>query len=60
LAGLQVGDRVYSVAGRPFSTQEEFITLITTSPSPLEMRVEREGKVRTASLEVVGEPPAAE
>jgi hypothetical protein len=60
LAGLQVGDRVYSVGGRPFRTQDEFIALLTSSPSPLEMRVERGGKVRTASLAVLDEPPAAE
>jgi len=60
LAGLQVGDRVYSVGGRPFQTQDQFVTLLTSSPSPLELRVERGGKVRSATLAVLEEPPAAE
>ena len=60
LAGLKVGDRVYAVGGRPFKTQEEFSTLLTTVGNPLEMRVERSGKVRTVALNVVDEPPAGE
>jgi hypothetical protein len=60
LAGLKVGDRVYAVGGRPFQTQEEFSTLLTTVGSPLELRVERSGKVRNAVLNVLDEPPAGE
>jgi hypothetical protein len=59
-AGLKVGDRVYSVGRRPFRTQDEFVSLLTTAASPLEMLVERDGRLHTAVLKLLEESPAAE
>jgi len=60
LAGLAVGDRLYSIGGQPFRTQEELITLLTTAKSPLALEVEREGKIRTVELQLVDLPPPAQ
>lgn len=57
LAGIKTGDRIYRVNERPFAASDEFAALITAEPSPLVLEVERDGKLRTASLAVL---PAAE
>jgi len=59
-AGLKVADRIYSVAGQSFKTQADFVALLTNAVSPLEMAVEREGRLHTAKLALLEEPPAAE
>ena len=59
-AGLKVGDRIYSVGRRAFKTQDEFVTLLTTATSPLDMLVERDGRLHTAVLTLLEESPAAE
>jgi hypothetical protein len=59
-AGLKVGDRIYSVAHRPFKTQDEFVALLTHATSPLEMLVERDGRLHSAVLQLLEEPPPAE
>src|SRR4029079_7453276 len=59
-AGLKVGDRIYSVGRRPFKTQDDFVTLLTTAGSQLDMVVERDGRLHTAVLQLLEEPPAAE
>jgi hypothetical protein len=57
LAGIKTGDRIYLVNEREFATSDEFARLITTEPSPLVLEIERDGKLRTASLAVL---PAVE
>ena len=52
IAGVQVRDRVYSVANQRFQNGEEFRKLITTLPGPLELVVEREGRVFPVKLPV--------
>jgi S1-C subfamily serine protease len=60
-AGLQVRDRVHAVGGQRFKNQDEFSNLLTTVKSPLELRVERSGKVQTFVLNVLDDPsPATE
>jgi S1-C subfamily serine protease len=59
-AGIKVGDRVYSVGGRSFAGQQDFIDLLTNATSPLEMVIERDGRLSTATLTLIEEPPAAE
>jgi hypothetical protein len=49
-AGIQLADRIYSVGGRSFRTQDEFIGLLTAATSPLEIVCERGGRLRTATL----------
>jgi len=60
MAGVKVGDRIYSVGGRPFKTQDDFVALLTHATSPLNMLIERDGKIRGTTLTLVEEPPAAE
>lgn len=53
LAGVKVGDRIYSLSGRTFNTEDEFTKLLTTLPGPLELRLERSGKIQTVSVELL-------
>ena len=50
-AGLRVGDRIYRVGGRDFADDTAFAQLARTLPAPLELLVEREGRLRTAVLQ---------
>jgi hypothetical protein len=59
-AGIKIADRIYSVGGRNFKNQDELLTLLTNAATPLEMLVERDGRLRTATLHLFSEPPAAE
>ena len=49
-AGLQVGDRIYRVGGRDFADDTAFARLARTLPGPLELLVERDGRLRTVIL----------
>ena len=60
-AGLKLKDRIYSVAGRSFATQEDFSRLLRETPSPIDLVVERAGKLQALQLEVLDDGlPAAE
>jgi hypothetical protein len=59
-AGLKVADRIYSVAGQPFTSQDHFISLLTAATSSLDLLIERDGRLHTATLHLLTEPPAAE
>ena len=59
-AGLKLADRIYAVGGRTFNNQDELLVLLTTATTPLEMLVERDGRLRTATLNLFEDPPAAE
>jgi len=54
-AGLRVGDRIYRIGGRDFSDDTTFAGLARTLPGPLELLVERDGRLRTVVLHVDGE-----
>jgi S1-C subfamily serine protease len=60
LAGLKLRDRIYAVNGRRFGSQEELTTLLRDTPSPIELLIERAGKLQTVKLEVIEAPPSAE
>ncbi len=49
-AGLRAGDRIYRIGGRDFANDEAFLKLARTLPSPLELLVERDGRLRTVVL----------
>ena len=49
-AGLQVGDRIYRVGGRDFADETVFAQLARSLPGPLELLVERDGRLRTVVL----------
>ena len=54
--GLNVGDRIYRIAGRDFDDDRDFIKLAATLPEPLELLVERNGQLRTVVLYINSEP----
>ena len=49
--GLRVGDRIYRVGGRDFSDDRAFAQLARTLPGPLELLVERDGRLRSVVLQ---------
>ncbi|MHB8900883.1 MAG: M28 family peptidase [Thermoguttaceae bacterium] len=55
-AGLRPGDRIYQVAGRDFANDTQFAAWITTLPGPLELLVEREGRLITLVVRFADEP----
>lgn len=56
-AGLRIGDRICQIAGVDFADQAQFAELAKTLPEPLEMLVERHGRLRTVVLKLKTEPP---
>jgi len=55
-AGLVPGDRIYQVAGRDFADDAQFARLVAELPSPLELLVERDGRLEVVTVEL-GRPP---
>ncbi len=55
-AGLQPGDRIYQIAGRDFADDAQFAELAKTLPGPLNLLVERDGRVRTVEIQFEPEP----
>jgi hypothetical protein len=53
VAGLQVRDRIYAVGDHRFSGSAEFTKLIGSLPGPLELLVERQGRLSTVKVEVL-------
>ncbi|MCI0362138.1 MAG: M20/M25/M40 family metallo-hydrolase [Planctomycetaceae bacterium] len=58
VAGLEIRDRIYAVNGQTFADEGQFTRLITTLPGPLALEFERQGRIKTATLEVL-KPAAA-
>jgi S1-C subfamily serine protease len=56
-AGLAIRDRIYKVCGQSFGSGDEFTRLISAMPSPLELEVERQGRINTVRLDVLDSPP---
>lgn len=56
-AGLQPGDRIYSVDNLSFKTDAEFETLLHAARGKVELSVERHGMLRTAVLDL-GDGPS--
>jgi len=52
VAGLQTGDRIYAIANEPFKVGRELYDKFTTLPSPIELTIERNGRLQSVSLEV--------
>jgi C-terminal processing protease CtpA/Prc len=57
-AGLSVGDRVYRVAGRDFADENEFLELAKTLAMPIQLLVERDGRLRVIVLQLPQAEPA--
>ena len=52
VAGLQTGDRIYAVANEPLKVGRDLYEKFTTLPSPIELTIERKGRLKSVSLEV--------
>ena len=50
-AGLQPGDRLYEVDGRPFHDDTEFAQRVTSLPEPFSLLIERDGRVWTIEIQ---------
>ena len=57
-AGLRVGDRIYQVAGCDFADEAAFALLAKTLPVPLQLLVERDGRLQTVVLQIPQVEPA--
>ena len=51
-AGLSAGDRIYQVGGRDFADEAAFAEQAKTLPLPIELLVERDGRLRRVLLQV--------
>jgi len=49
-AGLRVGDRLYAIDGRPFTSEEDFRRRIIAAPDNVQLLAEREGRLRQVGL----------
>jgi len=58
LAGLKTRDRIYAVGGHSFQSEADFVNLLSTVPSPMDLAVERDGKVEMRKLELLDFAPA--
>lgn len=58
IAGLQVNDRVLQINGQAFSDSDECRELLLQSPSPIALRIERDGQFKEISIEIPDDPPA--
>ncbi|HUE69506.1 MAG TPA: M20/M25/M40 family metallo-hydrolase [Pirellulaceae bacterium] len=58
-AGLKVKDRIYAVGEHRFAGSDDFGKLINALPGPLEMLVERQGRLSTKKIEVLPAEMAA-
>ncbi|MFM2097329.1 MAG: hypothetical protein RIS70_4453 [Planctomycetota bacterium] len=54
-AGIRERDRIYAVGGQPFKNGDEFQQRINTLPGPMEVLIERRGRLATLKIDV---PPA--
>ncbi len=59
-AGVRLGDRIYEVNGRRFSSNDELRQLLVDTDSPFDILVERRGQVRRCHVEVIATPVASE
>ncbi len=55
-AGVRPGDRIYEVSGHQYKSGDELRDLLTTLDGPIEMVLERRGRLSRVSINV---PPAA-
>jgi hypothetical protein len=54
-AGLRVGDRILQIGGRDFADDAAFAKLAATLPSPLEILVERDGRLQVLVVRLPAE-----
>ena len=59
LAGLAARDRIYSLGGQNFARGDELSKLIATVPSPIEVVMERSGRMRVVKIVALPAEPAA-
>jgi S1-C subfamily serine protease len=57
-AGLSAGDRIYQVGGRDFADEAGFRQLAQTLSLPLQLLLERDGRLRSVVLQIPQAEPA--
>jgi aminopeptidase YwaD len=55
-AGLQIGDRIYAVAGRRFDSSDDFLRQLNGARNAIELEVGHKGEIRKAVLDVSPRP----
>jgi len=55
VAGLQIRDRIYEIGGHRFADGKELFQQLVTLPGPIDLTIERNGRIETARLDVL--PP---
>ena len=53
VAGLANGDRLYSLGGRRFTSNDDLSQLIAATPTPIEVIMERSGRLRLVKVETL-------
>ena len=55
-----MGDYVHEVSGQKFENEDAFLRLLNTAHGPLELTLERNGRLHTLRLDVPPAPASAE
>ena len=56
-AGLRVGDRIYEINGRSVTSGRQFFRLATSTPGPLKLLVERQGRLEVRTVLPIDQSP---
>jgi serine protease Do len=59
-AGLRLNDRIYEVSGQRLDSSDDLKRLLSASAEPVELLVERQGRLQTISLAPLGGEPQSE
>jgi hypothetical protein len=51
-AGIAIRDRLYAVEGQPIADTSKLVERLTTLPSPIEMLIERNGRLQSVRVDV--------
>jgi regulator of sigma E protease len=57
-AGIQLGDRIHAAAGREFADSDELLRIVAEQSGTFEMRIERNGAIKTVTVGPMPEFPA--
>lgn len=58
-AGVEVGDVILQLGGRPLTSSEEMRQRIASEAAPFHLQIEREGRIREVTVEVIEERQVA-
>ena len=55
-AGIAAGDILYEMGGRPLASSEELKQRVLSEPSPFQFRIERQGRIRDVTVDLLEDP----